>query len=369
MKPDGHVPEVGEIFVQENLARTLTLMCTAEQNVLNTGGSRRAGLAAARAEFYEGSIARTICTFHEENGGWLRMGDLASFEVNPTPAESLRLFGATVYTCGTWCQGPFLLQILALMQFDDLASMGHNTPEYLHLLIEAVKLAAADREAHYADHDFTDVPISKLTSIEYNRARRSLITDVALGPEGFLSGDPVTTMTAPAPAFEGAVPELGNAQDTSYLCVIDGDGNCFSATPSDGVSGGPMIPGLGLCPSTRGSQSRMDPEHASAIAPGRRPRLTPNPAIAVFDDGRVFPLGTPGGDVQCQAMAQVFLNCAVFGMNPQEAVEAPRVSSYAFPNSFAPHDYFPYLLKLESRISSEVCEKLVRRSSVWIRLA
>ena len=157
---------------------------------------------------------------------------------------------------------------------------------------------------------------------------QALITDSAAGPEGFLAGDASAPVAAPV-ASEGGDPQAGNASDTSYLCVIDEEGNCFSATPSDGISGGPMIPGTGICPSTRGSQSRLDPSHPSAIAPGRRPRLTPNPAIAVFDDGRVFPLGTPGGDVQCQAMAQVFLNCAVFNMNAQAAVEVgPSCCSY-----------------------------------------
>jgi gamma-glutamyltranspeptidase/glutathione hydrolase len=129
--------------------------------------------------------------------------------------------------------------------------------------------------------------------------------------------------------------------DTSYVAVVDRWGNAFSATPSDGSWNSPVVPGLGLIPSNRGSQSRPDPTHPAGVAPGKRPRLTPNPAMVVTRAGGVMPLGTPGGDVQIQAMLQVMLNVLHFGMELQEAIEAPRVSSYAFPSSFAPFDYFP----------------------------
>ena len=129
--------------------------------------------------------------------------------------------------------------------------------------------------------------------------------------------------------------------DTSYACAVDRWGNAFSATPSDGSSNAPVVPGLGLIPSSRGSQSRPDPAHPSGVAPGKRPRLTPNPAMVVTKEGGVMPFGTPGGDVQIQAMLQVLLNVLHFGMELQPAIEAPRVASYSFPSSFAPFEYFP----------------------------
>jgi gamma-glutamyltranspeptidase/glutathione hydrolase len=128
----------------------------------------------------------------------------------------------------------------------------------------------------------------------------------------------------------------------------------FSATPSDPSFDMPVIPGTGLCPSSRGSQSWADPAHPSSVAPGKRPRLTPMAALAILPDGSPMPIGTPGGDVQAQAILQVLLNIAVFGMNPQQATEAPRFASYSFPDSFEPHSYSPGLLYVEQRVSRSV---------------
>jgi gamma-glutamyltranspeptidase/glutathione hydrolase len=148
------------------------------------------------------------------------------------------------------------------------------------------------------------------------------------------------------------------ALDTSYVCAVDRHGNVFSATPSDGCLSAPITPGTGLGVSSRGSQSWAVEGHASAIAPGKRPRLTPCPAM-VFKNGKPFmPLGTPGGDVQCQAMLQVFLNIAVFGMLPQAAIEAPRFSTYSYPGSFEPHAYHPGELRIEQRLAAEVGNSL-----------
>jgi gamma-glutamyltranspeptidase/glutathione hydrolase len=147
--------------------------------------------------------------------------------------------------------------------------------------------------------------------------------------------------------------------DTSYVCAVDRHGNAFSATPSDGVMRvAPVVPGTGLAPSPRGIQSRVEPDHPSCIAPGKRPRLTPNPAIAIGDDGWVMPFGTPGGDLQTQAMLQSLLNIAVFGMDLQAAIDAPRAYSYSFPDSFAPHSYYPGMLRLEHPFDPEVAREL-----------
>jgi gamma-glutamyltranspeptidase / glutathione hydrolase len=149
--------------------------------------------------------------------------------------------------------------------------------------------------------------------------------------------------------------------DTSYCAVVDRWGNAFSATPSDGSWNSPVVPGLGLIPSSRGSQSRPDPAHPCGVAPGKRPRLTPNPALVVTEAGGVMPFGTPGGDVQIQAMLQVLLNLFQFGMEVQEAIEAPRVASYSFPSSFAPFEAFPGRLAVEGAIPAAVREALAAR--------
>jgi gamma-glutamyltranspeptidase/glutathione hydrolase len=149
--------------------------------------------------------------------------------------------------------------------------------------------------------------------------------------------------------------------DTTYVCAVDRWGNAFSATPSDGSWNSPVVPGLGLIPSNRGSQSRPDPAHPAGVAPGKRPRLTPNPAMVVTREGGVMPLGTPGGDVQIQAMLQVMLNVLHFGMEVQAAIEAPRVASYAFPSSFAPFEYFPGRLAAEARIDAATRADLAAR--------
>jgi len=152
---------------------------------------------------------------------------------------------------------------------------------------------------------------------------------------------------APAPSY-----------DTSYVAVVDRYGNAFSATPSDPCFNMPVVPGTGLAPSSRGSQSWVDPNHPSGVAPGKRPRLTPSPALAIREGEFVMPFGTPGGDVQSQAMLQTFINMVVFGMEPQSAVEAPRFVTFSFPDSFSPHDYFPGRVNLESRIPREVGDAL-----------
>jgi gamma-glutamyltranspeptidase/glutathione hydrolase len=153
----------------------------------------------------------------------------------------------------------------------------------------------------------------------------------------------------------------GPPRDTSYICTVDRWGNTVSATPSDVSNDTPVIPGTGLCPSSRGSQNFMAEGHPSRVAPGKRPRLTPNPAMAVSPGKYVLPFGTPGGDVQSQAMLQVLMNIMLFDMDPQDAVEHPRVASYSYPDSFEPHHYYPGRLCMESRIDKETGEELAKR--------
>jgi gamma-glutamyltranspeptidase/glutathione hydrolase len=345
--PGGMPPRAGERFVQEDLARSLRYMADEERRVAATQG-RAAGLRAARDAFYAGDIARMIVRFHEENGGLLRAEDLASFEPEVEPAVATRFRGIDVHACPAWCQGPVLGMMLRLVDGLDLAGMGHNSPAYMHAVAEAMKLAFADREAFFGDPRFVDVPLDMLMSEEYAARRRALIR-----PDRAWPGMPPSGREGAGtpPGSPGAPPP---PRDTSYVCVVDAAGNVFSATPSDVAMDSPVIPGTGLCPSSRGSQNWADPAHPSGVAPGKRPRLTPSPALAIGREGphagMVMPFGTPGGDVQLQAMLQVFLNIVVFGMGEQEAVEAPRFATHSFPDSFEPHRYQPGWLNLESRL-------------------
>ncbi len=152
--------------------------------------------------------------------------------------------------------------------------------------------------------------------------------------------------------------------DTSYVCAVDREGNVFCVSPSDTSYDTEVIPGTGLCPSSRGSQSWADAGHPSSIAPGKRPRLTPNPALVLREGKPCLALGTPGGDVQPQAILQVLFNIAIFGMDPQNAVEAPRFVSRSHPDSFEPHHYYPGELNLEARIPREIGEELAAKGHV-----
>ena len=354
LMPGGHLPEPGEIFAQPDLARTMRRLLDAEAGARSSG--RQAGLRAARDLFYRGDIAREIAAFYASAGGLLTYDDLAGFNVKVEEPVRARFHEYEVFTCGPWCQGPVLAQVLKLLEPYDLAALGHNSPAYVHLLTEALKLVFADRERYYGDPEFVDVPMRALLSEPYADARRQLIDPARAHPGMPPAGDPwhISASAAPvSPLIPGQAATV-ETLDTTYVCAVDRRGNIFSATPSDGCLNAPITPGTGLGVSSRGSQSWVVEGHASSVAPGKRPRLTPCPAI-VFKHGKPFmPLGTPGGDVQCQAMLQVFLNIAVFGMAPQAAIEAPRFATYSYPGSFEPHEYRPDELRIERGLAAEV---------------
>ncbi|MBI3937444.1 MAG: gamma-glutamyltransferase family protein [Betaproteobacteria bacterium] len=359
--PKGGPPQAGEIFVQAELGRTLQHMADEERRAARRKG-RKAGLRAARDAFYKGDIARETVKFIQKCGGLMRYEDFAGFSVRFEPTVRTRFDGIEVHACGPWSQGPVMPIALNVLKGYDLKALGHNSADYIHVVTEALKLAFADRHHHFGDPRFVDVPIAALMSESYAAWRRSLLSIEKAWPEMPPAGDPrslaqLAPRCVPAPRPDDA-PGPG---DTSYVCVIDRHGNAFSATPSDGSNTTPVIPGVGIHCSGRGTQSWADPAHPSSVAPGKRPRLTPNPAMA-FRGGKVYmPFGTPGGDVQPQAMLQVFLNINVFGMDPQTAIEAPRFATYSYPSSFEPHNYFPGRLYLESRIAKTVGDELAGR--------
>lgn len=350
--PGGSVPCVGDIFRQRDLAGVLKYMADQEQTQARF--SRETGLRAARDAFYRGDIASVIVDYHKKHCGLLDRHDLESFSVEIERAVQQSFHGIDVYSCGFWCQGPTLIQMLNILERCDLRALGHNSARYAHLLIETIKLVFADREVSYGDPRFVDVPADRLLSKDYAAERLRAIRDDAAHP-----GMPPPGIGNAGPLREAGSPGSGEPPiDTSYVCVVDGLGNVFSATPSDSSNSTPVIPGTGLCISSRGSQSWAEAGHASAIAPEKRPRLTPNPSMAVRPGEFVMPFGSPGGDVQTQAMLQAFLNVTVFGMELQEAVEAPRFVSYSFPGSFEPHPIHPGRLLLEGQIDRSVGEAL-----------
>lgn len=359
--PGGAAPRLGDLFVQRDLGRTISGMIEAERAAK---GDRDKKLSAAHDFFYRGPIAGMIADFHAANGGFVTREDLAAFE---TPVESsihASYHAYRVHTCDVWCQGIVLPQTLKTLEGYDLRKMGHNTPAYLHTIAEALNLSFADREAYVGDPRFVNVPTQALLSDAYAARQRARIDGArAFGrmpepgdPEGTRPADEKRQAHAAAQGSASAI-----SPDTIYACVTDKFGNAYSATVSDTSFDTPTIPGTGLAVSSRGCQNRLDPAHPCAVAPGKRPRLTPAPAMA-FRDGKFFMAwGTPGGDVQMQAMLQVFLNVTEFDKRVQEAIEAPRVCTKNFPDSFAPHAYHPGKMLAEANLPADAVDDLRRR--------
>jgi gamma-glutamyltranspeptidase / glutathione hydrolase len=355
--PGGRPPRAGERFVQRDLAGMLAHMADEERAAAGRG--REAALEAARAAFYVGDIARKIADYHAANGGYLTRADLAAYRSRYEPPVRTRWRDFEVVTCGPWCQGPTLAQALVTLERAGLEAAAFDDPRHVHLVLEVLKGVFADREYYYGDPAFVDVGLDALLSAAHADARLAAIhPDRAAHGMPEPLGRPVDLALHHVAPGERAWPVA--PRDTSYVCVIDGDGCAVSATPSDGSSCCPVIPGLGIVPSERGLQSRPDPRHPSGVAPGKRPRLTPNPALAVRDDGSVLAIGCPGGDMQVQAMLQVLLNAFCFGMDVQEAIDAPRYGTWSFPNSFAPFEYLPGRVTVEDRFGDALPAALER---------
>ncbi len=354
--PNCKPPGIGDIFVQRDLGRTIQYM--ADEEAAHARRGRIAGLHAARDAFYRGDIAAAIARYHGENDGWVTMEDMSAYSVTLEPPVRSRFGDIDLYACGPWCQGPVLPQALNILSAFNLRGAGHNSPQYIHLVTEALKLAFADRQRYYGDPRFVNVPMDQLLSEAYASERRKSIDPRKAAPGMPEAGKTDNTAAPKQKTPRAAAGDPVPLPDTSYVCVIDRYGNAFSATPSDGSSATPVIPGTGLCPSSRGSQSWCDPNHPAAVAPGKRPRLTCSPALALRNGKAFMPFGSPGNDVQPQAMLQVFLNLNVFGMDMQTAIEAPRFATYSYPASSEPHDYHPARLNLEQRIPRATGEAL-----------
>lgn len=343
--PAARAPTRGDWLRQPELARLLERLTRAE-----VGDTRASAIEAVRREFYEGEPARRIVDFTDAAGGWLSLDDLSVFRADVVPAVRGTYAEHQVFVPDTWCQGPAILAALGILERFDLAGMGLNSADYIHTLIEAIKLAFWDRERYFGDPRYVDVGLGQLLSREHLDELASRI---------------VPGSVLPVPAVRDQPSATSRRADTTYLCTLDQEGNAFSATLSDTLDGGPVVPGLGIIVSPRGVQSHTQPGHPACIGPRKRPRLTPAPALALVDsrggEPSVAPFGCPGGDVILQAMLQGFLNLVEFGLSPQEALEAPRFASASFPDSFFPHDVRPDVVYIEDRIDAGIRTTLESR--------
>ena len=362
--PGGKPPVQGSMFVQKDLGRTLSLMVQAEQQALDQGSNRETAINAARDVFYKGDVAGRMVAALADLGGLYTYEDFAEFESPHEEPISATYREYEIFTNCTWTQGISLLQALKILEGYDLASLGHNSPQAIHLQVEALKLAFADRERYAGDPAFVDVPVDGLVSSEYAALRRSLI-DPHKAQASYPPGDP-NGMHAVLPghqsketaAMTGAVG--GDEDGTTYLSTVDSQGNLVSVTPSSfaGLAQGMILGDTGILINTRGCYFWLDPDNPNCIAPHKRPRTTPCTFIVLKNGKPFMSLGTPGGDSQAQCDLQVLSNIVDFGLNVQEAVEAPRFCGYSFPLSPWPHKEAPNRLVLEGRISSSVADAL-----------
>ncbi len=370
--PGGRVPQPGELFKQADLARTLRSMAAAEKAALDKGATRVAAIDAVRDLFYRGEIARRIGTFSELNGGLLRYGDLAGFRLATEAPRSTSYAGYEIYKNDFWTQGPVMLQTLNILKGFDLAAMSWNSAEYIHIVVEALKLAYADRDAYYADPAFSKIPRELLTE-EYAAQRRKLI-DPARASEEFRPGR-LGAGKPPHPAqYAGQLRPLTDAlasKDTTSLDVIDAQGMMFSATPSGAWMPSVIAGDTGIPLTQRAQSFVMIPDHPNVVEPGKRPRITLSPTLVTRGGQPFMAMSTPGGDQQDQALLQVLLAVLIMGMNPQTAVEAPRFQTRHLVSSFDDHAMEANSLLLDERIPRAVMQQLqamghkVERRSRW----
>lgn len=380
--PRGQSPKAGALFRNPVLAETYKRIAKEADNA----SSREAQIDAARAVWREGFIAETIDQFcsttksldtsGRHHGGLLTGADMAAWSATYEDAATFDYHGFTVCKTGPWGQGPAFLQQLALLSGFDLATMDPSGPDFVHTVLESTKLAFADREAFYGDPNFNDVPLDVLLSEAYANQRRVLITADASpdlrpgqidgygGPIG--TGDSNTSSSLDLGEFgagEPTVAKTGETRgDTCHLDVIDRHGNMVSATPSGGwLQGSPAIPGLGFCLNTRAQMFWLDARSPSALAPGKRPRTTLTPSLALRDGEPYLAFGTPGGDQQDQWALTFFLRHVHHGMNLQEAIDAPAFHSEHWPNSFYPRLAKPGHVVLESRFPDATLKELKQR--------
>ena len=362
--PNGQPPKPGQILKNPDLARTLRKLVEAEK--ANQSKGRHEALKAARDRFYKGDIARDLAAFSEANGGLFRYDDFAEYSVEVETPVSTNYRGYQVYKNPSASQGPTELIALNLLEGYDLKALGLNTPDYLHTSAEAVKLAMADREKYLGDMDFIKIPYDGLLSKNYASERRKLI-DPARASLDLRPGFP-EKFSANADLLDRPVREVldGNAShegDTSYMAIVDKDRNMVSFEPSlhSEFGTGVVMGDLGFAFNCRGDYYSLVRGEANALAPGKRPRSTLQSTLIMKDGQPYAILGSPGGDDQVMRTMQTLINMVDFGMNIQQAIEAPRWSSRSFPASPFPHTMVPGDISVESRIPEATRDALAAR--------
>jgi len=360
--PEGQVPMPGELFRQPNLARTLRSMAAAEKKALAAGATRAAAIDAVRDFFYRGEIAHRIDAFMKANDGLLRYEDMAAFRLQPEEAASTDYRGYKVYKPGFWSQGPAMLEALNILEGFDLRTLPHNSAEYIHKSVEALKLAYADRDAYYGDPKFNSIPAEVLLSKNYAAERRKLIAQKASLDfvPGVINGKKARHPTEMEIARTKIDDEL-MASDTTCVDAIDKDGMVFSATPSGAWLPSVIAGDTGIPLTERAQSFLLVPGAPNELAGGKRPRVTLSPTL-VTQDGKAFlALSTPGGDNQDQSLIQLFLNVVEYGMNAQAAVEAPRYQTRHLISSFDNHAWNRGDLLLDERIPAATVADLSSR--------
>jgi gamma-glutamyltranspeptidase/glutathione hydrolase len=362
--PHGRVPAVGEVLKNPDWAATMKKVLDVEARAKKRG--REDAISAAVDYWYKGDVAERIVAFMQKteirdaskkkHHGLLSKEDFAEWNARLDEPVTVRYHGLDVHKCGPWTQGPVFLQQLRLLEGFDLKKLGHNSANYIHTVIEAAKLAYADRERFYSDPDFVDVPLKMLLSREYAAERRKLIDPRRASLE-MRPGHGPKHVPEEKHGFEPTF-----CGDTTHTCAVDIHGNMMAATCSGGwIPSSPVVPGLGFPMGTRGQMFYLDPHHASALVPRKRPRTTLTPSLVLKDGRPWLVFGTPGGDQQDQWTLQFFLNYVDFGMNLQEAIDKPTFHSIHFPSSFYPHGAKAGGLVLEGRIPEATRKELAAR--------
>lgn len=381
----GKPPQPGTLFANPAMAETYARILTEAEA---GGGSREAVIDRARAIWAKGWVAQAIHSFvHAEplmdvsgrrHRGLLTADDMAEWQASYEDPATYDYGRYRVCKGGPWSQGPTLLQSLAILDGMGVGDMDPTGPDFVHAVVEAMKLAFADREAFYGDPDFVDVPMQTLLSKEYNAGRRALIgdrasldlrpgtvagyersLDAALGVDASVDPRALESMGVGEPTVSKSGVSSG---DTVHMDIIDNQGNMFSATPSGGwLQSSPIVPELGFCLGNRAQMFWLDERSPSALAPKKRPRTTLSPGFALRDGEPYLAFGTPGGDQQDQWALLLFLHHADHGMNLQEAIDCPAFHSEHFPSSFWPRGRKPGRVVLEGQFPQATVDELTAR--------
>jgi gamma-glutamyltranspeptidase/glutathione hydrolase len=385
--PGGNVPQGRDLFRNQAAADTYKrILAEAEA----AGSDRQTQIQAAYDSWYKGFVAEAMDAFcrtteamdssGRRHGGLLTADDMARWTPTYETPTSVSYHGWEVFKAGAWSQGPVFLQTLKILEGIDIGAMGAASPEFVHHVAEALKLAFADREAYYGDPDFVTVPLATLISEDYARGRRNLITDRAsheLRP-GMISGHEEqvartlaglrlsgSTASGGATVGEPTIASMvaaGRRGDTVHIDVIDKWGNMIAATPSGGwIQSSPVIPALGFPLNSRAQMFWLEEGLPSSLAPGKRPRTTLSPTLA-FENGEPrLAFGTPGGDQQEQWQMGLFLRRVHHGLNLQEAIDLPLFHTQHFPLSFYPREAKPGHLAVEESLGAAAIAELKAR--------